>query len=89
MHVGFSRAKPPMIRKVDLGNEEEVVGLLDDVKYGLNSSKKVGTMLIYHGVRPRVVVHCTILQSLRDGLGICNRWSDSQLLSRCCRTLSR
>lgn len=31
--AGFSRAKPPTIRKVDLGNAEEVVGLLDDVKY--------------------------------------------------------
>ncbi|KAL7275078.1 hypothetical protein RUND412_002013 [Rhizina undulata] len=30
--TGFSRAKPPTIRKVDLGNAEEVVALLDDVK---------------------------------------------------------
>ncbi|KAH0615056.1 uncharacterized protein H6S33_000692 [Morchella sextelata] len=30
--TGFSRAKPPTIRKVDLGNAEEVVELLNDVK---------------------------------------------------------
>jgi len=30
--IGFSRAKPPAIRKVDLQNREEVVGLLDEVK---------------------------------------------------------
>lgn len=30
--TGFSRAKPPAIRKVDLQNKEEVVGLLDEVK---------------------------------------------------------
>lgn len=32
MNKGFSRAKPPTIRKVDLGNAEEVVELLNDVK---------------------------------------------------------
>lgn len=31
--TGFSRAKPPAIRKVDLCNEHEIVELLDDVKY--------------------------------------------------------
>lgn len=30
--IGFSRAKPPAIRKVDLQNKEEIVGLLDEVK---------------------------------------------------------
>ncbi|KAF8427490.1 C-3 sterol dehydrogenase [Tirmania nivea] len=30
--IGFSRAKPPAIRKVDLQNREEVVNVLDEVK---------------------------------------------------------
>lgn len=30
--IGFSRAKPPAIRRVDLQNRWEVVGLLDEVK---------------------------------------------------------
>lgn len=31
--TGFSRAKPPKIRKLDIQNEEEVRNLFDEVKY--------------------------------------------------------
>lgn len=31
--IGFTRASPPAILKVDLGNNAEVVKVLDDVKY--------------------------------------------------------
>lgn len=34
--IGFSRANPPITRKVDLGNPNEVVTLLDDVRYVFN-----------------------------------------------------
>lgn len=33
--TGFTRASPPSILKVDLGNDAEVVKALDDVKYAL------------------------------------------------------
>lgn len=35
--AGFSRANPPAILKVDLGNAGEVVRLLEEVKYVLFS----------------------------------------------------
>lgn len=32
--TGFTRARPPSTLKVDLGSEDEIVAVLDTVKYG-------------------------------------------------------